>query len=102
MPKGYVIVTEAVTDRAGMAAYTRAAAPSIAQSGAKVLVADPRPEILEGEWHGDQTVVLEFESVEAARAWYTSAGYAAAKPLRQAAATSNAVILAGFEMPPRS
>lgn len=37
--------------------------------------------------------------MEAARAWYESAEYAAAKPLRQAAADSNVVIDAGFEPP---
>jgi uncharacterized protein (DUF1330 family) len=44
--------------------------------------------------------VLEFESVEAARDWYTSAAYQAALPLRQAAADCNAVIISGFEPPP--
>src|SRR4051812_48486092 len=73
MPKGYVILTEAIKDQAGMAAYGRAAGPAIVQAGASVLAVDSQPEVLEGEWHGDQTVVLEFESVEAARAWYESA-----------------------------
>ncbi|NEB02792.1 DUF1330 domain-containing protein [Streptomyces sp. SID13726] len=99
MPKGYVIITEAISDPAGMAAYGRAAAASIAESGAKVLAADPRPRLLEGEWHGDQTVVLEFPSAEAARAWYESASYEKAKPLRQAAAECRVVIVSGFEMP---
>ncbi|MEU6260490.1 DUF1330 domain-containing protein [Streptomyces sp. NPDC047043] len=99
MPKGYVIFTEAVNDRAGMAAYGRAAAPSMAEGGAAVLAVDPAPQVLEGEWHGDRTVVLEFESVEAARAWYESAAYDKAKPLRQAAAVTNAVIVSGFVLP---
>ena len=101
MPKGYVIVTEAIKDQAGMAAYSRASGPSIVQSGASILAVDPQPEVLEGEWHGDRTVVLEFESVDAARAWYQSESYQQAKPLRQAAADSNVVILSGFELPPR-
>ncbi len=101
MPKGYVIVTEAIHDAAGMAAYGRAAAPSFPESGAKVVAVDAQPQVLEGEWHGNQTVVLEFESVEAARKWYDSPAYQAAKVLRQAAAECNAVILSGFEMPPR-
>jgi uncharacterized protein (DUF1330 family) len=84
-----------------MDAYGRAAAPSIAQGGASILAVDSHPQVIEGEWHGDQTVILEFESVEAARAWYESAAYAAAKPLRHAAADTNAVIVSGFEMPPR-
>src|ERR1017187_2381129 len=79
MPKGYVIFTEAIKDRAGMDAYSRAAAPATAQSGAAVLAVDSQPQVLEGTWHGDQTVILEFESVEAARAWYESAGYQKAK-----------------------
>jgi len=40
-----------------------------------------------------QTVVLEFDSVDAARAWYTSDAYPAAAKPRHAAAESFAVIL---------
>jgi uncharacterized protein (DUF1330 family) len=96
MPKGYVIFTEAITDQAGMEAYGAAAAPSIVESGAGVLAVDTQPQVLEGQWHGDQTVILEFESVDAARAWYESVGYGEAKPLRHAAADTNAVIISGF------
>ncbi|SEG53437.1 Uncharacterized conserved protein, DUF1330 family [Thermomonospora echinospora] len=99
MPKAYVIFTEAIKDRDAMDAYGRAAAPTIAESGARVLAVDPQPQPLEGEWHGDQTVVLEFDSVEAARAWYESATYQKAKELRQAAADTNAVIISGFDVP---
>ncbi|HLM63330.1 MAG TPA: DUF1330 domain-containing protein [Acidimicrobiales bacterium] len=97
MPKGYVIMTEVIRDPEGMRAYSRAAAPALAERGAKVLVADRQPEILEGEWPATQTVVLEFESVEAARAWYTSDAYQTAAKLRRAAAASDAVIVSGFE-----
>ena len=96
MPKGYIIFTEAITDRAGMDAYGRAAGPAMAGHAVSVLAVG-QPEVLEGEWHGDQTVVLEFESVDAARDWYTSAAYQAALPLRQAAADTNVVILSGLE-----
>lgn len=99
MPKGYVILTEAIRYEAGMEAYGRAAGPSLVLGGASVLAVDSQPEVLEGEWHGDQTVVLEFESVEAARAWYESDAYQKAKPLRQAAAETHAVIISGFELP---
>jgi uncharacterized protein (DUF1330 family) len=101
MPKGYVILTESIKDPAGMQAYMRAAAPSIMGSGASILAVDASPQPIEGNWHGDQTVVLEFESVEAARAWYESDAYADAKSIRHGAAETNAVIIAGFEMKPR-
>ena len=62
----------------------------------KILAVDTRPELLEGQWHGHQTVVLEFDSVDDARAWYDSDAYRMARELRQAAADTNAVIVAGF------
>ena len=96
MPKGYVILTEAIKDPEGMKAYGKAAGPAMGQGGCKILSVDTKPQVLEGNWHGHQTVVLEFESVEAAQAWYDSEAYTAARVLRQAAADSNAVILTGF------
>jgi uncharacterized protein (DUF1330 family) len=70
--------------------------PTIGEGGGKAIVADTNPQVIEGDWHGNQTVVLEFESVEAARAWYESEGYQNAAKMRQAAADSNAVILSGL------
>jgi uncharacterized protein (DUF1330 family) len=99
MPRAYVLFTEEVTDPEGMKAYERASAPGIIAAGAKILVVDPAPQVLEGQWHGTRTVMLEFESRDAAQAWYDSAEYGRARPLRQAAARSNAVILNGFDMP---
>jgi uncharacterized protein (DUF1330 family) len=64
--------------------------------GVNILAVDTAPQLLEGDWHGNQTVVLEFESVDAARAWYESEAYQNAAKLRQAAADCNAVIISGF------
>lgn len=94
MAKGYVILTEDIKDPEGMKAYGKAA--GAAMGGVKVLAVDAKPQVLEGNWHGHQTVVLEFESIEAAQAWYDSDAYRAARELRQAAADTNAVILSGF------
>jgi uncharacterized protein (DUF1330 family) len=102
MPKGYVILTEAIHDPQGMAAYAGAARGPIHDHNGKVLVADQAPTVLEGEWHGNQTVIVEFESVAAAQAWYESPEYQTAVALRQGAAHTNAVIVAGFERPARA
>jgi len=93
--KGYVIVTEAIKDPSKMAEYGKAAAKAMAK-GVTVLAVDTKTQVLEGEWHGNQTVVLEFESPEAAKAWYDSEEYQAAIPLRQAAADANFVIVNGL------
>ena len=94
MPKGYIILTEDIKYPAGMAEYGKVA--SQAMAGSTLLSFDQKPEVLEGEWHGSQTVVLEFESVEAAREWYHSDAYQAAAKLRQAAADCNGVIVSGL------
>jgi uncharacterized protein (DUF1330 family) len=94
MPKGYIILTEDVKDPAGMGEYGKLARQAMA--GATLLSFDRKPEVLEGEWHGSQTVVLEFESVEAAREWYQSDAYQEAAKLRQAAADCNAVVVSGL------
>jgi uncharacterized protein (DUF1330 family) len=99
MPTGYVIFTEDIHDQAQIDAYAQQALPTILQAGGKILVVDDAPEQIEGSWHGKRTVILEFESVEAARNWYMSSEYQEIAPQRHAAADSNAAIVAGFEMP---
>jgi uncharacterized protein (DUF1330 family) len=101
MPKGYVILTEDIHDAAGMEAYGKASTPPVIEFGGKPLVVDEHVEVLEGEWQGTRTVLVEFASVDQARAWYESDSYQAALPLRQAAADCNVAILAGFELPAR-
>src|SRR5205823_4382076 len=56
MAKAYVVFTEDIRDQDGLGAYSQKAMPTIAQSGAKVLVASEDAEVLEGAWHGTRTV----------------------------------------------
>jgi len=54
VPKGYVIITEDVPDPAGMAEYGKLAAK--AMDGATLLAFAQNPTVVEGDWHGSQTV----------------------------------------------
>jgi uncharacterized protein (DUF1330 family) len=94
MPKGYVIITEDIKDPAGMAEYGKLAIK--AMGGATVLAVDTTPTVIEGEWPATQTVVLEFESVQAASEWYYSDAYQQAAKIRKGAAECNGVIVSGF------
>lgn len=98
MPKGYAIFTEVIHDQAGMDSYVQEAMPTLLQAGGRPIVVEDNPEVIEGEWHGSRTVVLEFDSVEAARAWYRSPEYQAVIGRRHASGESNAAIVGGFEM----
>jgi len=75
MPKGYVIFTEVIHDRAGYDGYVEKALPTVIQRGGRAIVVDDNREAIEGQWHGSRVVVLEFDSVEAARNWYKSPEY---------------------------
>ncbi len=99
MAKGYIIVTQDVKDREGLEAYGAAAFPTMMAHKGKPLVVSDNVEAHEGGWHGQRTVVLEFESVEAARNWYNSDEYQAVIGMRLAAADCKCAIVEGFEMP---
>ena len=94
----YLIFNYTITDPEAYKAYPRAAMSAMAGSGAEVLVADYASETVENA-PGTVTVLLKFESKDAARAWYESDAYQAAKPLRTATTTGSVVLCDGFEMP---
>jgi uncharacterized protein (DUF1330 family) len=96
MPKAYVIYQEQINDNDAMNTYAAAAMATFPGSGGTIAGFDDNVEVLEGEWFGNRTVILEFESVEAAKAWYNSPAYQEAIPLRQKAGDSNVAIVTGF------
>lgn len=77
----YVIAEIEVTNPEGYAEYVPLANESVTRHGGRFVVRGGRSEVIEGDW-SDRMVVLEFESLEAAQAWYHSDDYQAALPLR--------------------
>jgi uncharacterized protein (DUF1330 family) len=94
MPKGYIIARVDVTDPEAYARYAAAAIKAIADHGGKLLVRGGRSEALEGKARG-RNVVLEFESYEAARGYFYSEQYQAARALREGAAEMEMVLVEG-------
>jgi uncharacterized protein (DUF1330 family) len=94
----YLVFNYSITNPQGYEAYPAAAFPSIVSSGAEVLVADYESEAKEGS-PGKVTVVLRFESKDAARAWYESDAYDSIKHLRTENADGQMVMCDGFTMP---
>lgn len=96
--KGYAIFQEKITDwDQYLNDYLPTAAETIEDHGGEVLVGIPDPDVIEGEWEHNMTVVIEFPSVEDAHAWYTDATYEDVKPVRfEASAYANAVICPEF------
>ena len=95
MPKAYAIFTECVIDPERYAEYKAQAREPSLKHGAKTLAISDNPEVLEGEWHGPRTIIVEFESLAAAQAWYHSPEYQAVIPLREGAVEANGVFVEG-------
>ena len=94
MPKGYVIARVDVTDPEAYARYAAAATKAIADHGGRALARGGRCEALEGTARA-RNVVLEFDSYDAARRYFHSEQYQAARKLRQGAAEMEMVLVEG-------
>lgn len=92
---GYIIVEVKITDPEAYERYKAAVPATLAAYGGKFLVRGGRAETLEGDWEPNRLVVLEFESVERAQAWWNSDEYAEPKRLRQSAAVTRMIVVEG-------
>ena len=92
----FVVVDITVQDAETYEEYKRLAPPSIARYGGRYIVRGGQTSILEGDWSPSRLVILEFQTVDAARDWWASPEYAEAKALRQRCATADMVLVAGM------
>lgn len=91
----YVIAEVEVTDAATYEEYRKLVPATVAKYGGKFLVRGGAVEPKEGGWQPKRLVVLEFASLEQARAWYHSPEYAPALALRLKAARSKVLLVEG-------
>lgn len=96
MPKAYMVGRITITDQAKYDEYIKGASLAIAKYGARMLARGGKYETLEGEGRG-RNVLLEFESLEAARNYYNSPEYQSAKDKRQGAALADIIIVEGAD-----
>jgi uncharacterized protein (DUF1330 family) len=92
---GYVVLSVEVLDAERYKEYAQMATPTVIQYGGRYLVRGGQVECRSGTWEPNRLVILEFPTVEQARAWWESPEYAPAKTLREACAVSDVVIVEG-------
>ena len=95
----YVLNDMEITDPALFEEYKKLSPATVLQYGGRFLARGGRTETLEGDWSPKRLVILEFPSVEQARAWADSPEYAPAKRLRQRASKSNLIVIEGAAPP---
>ncbi|MBM4382222.1 MAG: DUF1330 domain-containing protein [Deltaproteobacteria bacterium] len=88
----YFIAQYVVKNPALYGEYSQGAGPTVAAHGGKLVSFDVASETIEGKPPGQQTVIIEFESVDKAKAWYKSPAYQAVVGKRLAATEGFAVI----------
>jgi uncharacterized protein (DUF1330 family) len=93
--KAYVIVDIVVNDPIGFADYKELAPATVSLYGGKYIARGGDSETLEGDWPVNRLVILEFPSMEQAKAWLNSPEYAPARALRHKYASSKMVVVEG-------
>jgi uncharacterized protein (DUF1330 family) len=91
----YVIFDIHVDDADAYAPYRGPAGAAVEKHGGRYLARGGASEVLEGDWDVDRIVVLEFPSMEQAKAWYGSPEYQEVVGIRHAASHGRAVIVEG-------
>lgn len=96
MTKAYWIASVNVHDPERYKDYVSTAKPAFERHGARFLARGGAFVNLEGDVRA-RNVVIEFSSLDEAKACYNSDEYQAAKAIRQTCADANMVIVEGYE-----
>ena len=91
----YVVANVTVNDPVRYEDYRRLVTPTVEKYGGRFIARGGRIEVLEGDWHPGRLVLLEFPSVEQARAWWSSPEYSEARAIRKATSEGTLLILEG-------
>ena len=92
----YVIAQGKIENREMLNEYVTQALETISAHGGRVIAFDEKPDVVEGETNTPRTVIVEFESKEAFRAWYDSPDYQKAIPLRLESAPGTLIVANGL------
>jgi uncharacterized protein (DUF1330 family) len=102
MPKAYVISEVSIVNEEQAARYRELAETSIAAYGGRYIVRGAVIDAVEGAASAGRLVIVEFASMEQARAWYASSSYAPARALRETALDRRLLFVEGVDLPDAS
>ncbi len=94
MSKGYLIAHIRVREKDAFEEFKALAGAAIMAHSANVLVRDPAPDHHEGGAEG-LSIVIEFESLDAARAFYESDAYTDARRVRERISETDLILVEG-------
>lgn len=91
----YIIVDVEITDPKEYEEYKKHTPESLVPFDGKFLARGGETTTLEGDWKPGRIVILEFPTMEKAKAWWNSPLYAPAKLIRQRASNTRMIAVEG-------
>ncbi|HEX5170423.1 MAG TPA: DUF1330 domain-containing protein [Cyclobacteriaceae bacterium] len=95
--KAYIIVDVKINDPKRYEDYKKLTPASLNLFDGRFIARGGQTETLEGDWQPGRIVIIEFPSVEKAKAWWSSDIYAPAKALRQETAFTRMILTEGAD-----
>jgi uncharacterized protein (DUF1330 family) len=92
----YVLAEVEIVNPEGYKEYTQLVPGTIAQYGGRFLHRGGTVHVFEGDWARLRRVIIEFPSMEAAKAWYDSPEYEKPKAMRIANSKGRLLLLDGL------
>jgi uncharacterized protein (DUF1330 family) len=93
--KAYLVLDFSVTDMPGFLPYAHAIPAFIEKHGGRYIVRGVEPTVMEGDWHPERMVVLEFLSRENAEAFLKDQEAQALFDVRHRTTNSKLVLVEG-------
>lgn len=93
----YIIAEVKVHDAKLYEEYKARVQATLEAYGGRFRVRGGKTELLEGDWSPPRLVMLEFPSMDDARAWWSSTEYAGPKALRQRSAVTQMILAEGAD-----
>ena len=92
---GYVLLDVEITDDAAFAKATERAPAVVKVYGGKYLVRGGDAQAVQGDWTPHRLVLVEFDNVEQAKAWWNSSDHATLRAMLDKCAKTSATIIEG-------
>lgn len=96
MPAYVVAIIRSIHDSEAYQRYVAQVEATLRPYAGRFLVRKPSPEVLEGGPPPSRAIVLEFPSLEQARAWHASAAYQPVAELRRSASDAMLLLLPAY------
>jgi len=97
MPAYVIVDLQEIIDPEKLNAYRPFGAAAVQKYGGRYLARGGETISLEGGWTSQRIAILEFDTLERARAWYESPEYIEARKVRDGASRTRIIAVAGVE-----